>query len=98
MLNVVPANDGTHNHRCWLEHKSLVTVPKTRGLGVWVPAFAGTSIMWCIRLQRTSRSQDFKQPPFADTASRSRRPIAASFASNVLPSETLDAPAAACVV
>jgi hypothetical protein len=41
---VVPANAGTHNHRERVMRKSLNSVFQTKGRGVWVPAFAGTTL------------------------------------------------------
>jgi hypothetical protein len=40
---VVPANAGTHNHRLELLEKVSALGAKTKGHGVWVPAFAGTT-------------------------------------------------------
>src|ERR1700721_1558482 len=45
---VVPANAGTHNHRRRLERSRRPASSKSKGRGVWVPAFAGTTL----RLQR----------------------------------------------
>jgi hypothetical protein len=44
MLCVVPAKAGTHNHLSLLEQKPLATAPKHKTHGVWVPAFAGTTL------------------------------------------------------
>jgi hypothetical protein len=46
---VVPANAGTHNHRASLEREPVVTwvVVTNDGWGVWVPAFAGTTAVFC---------------------------------------------------
>jgi hypothetical protein len=43
-LLVVPANAWTHNHRtaCWT--KAVEQSLSTMGRGVWVPAFAGTTL------------------------------------------------------
>src|ERR1700730_7387075 len=38
---VVPANAGTHNHRCLLLESRRAAALKLKGRGVWVPAFAG---------------------------------------------------------
>ena len=40
---VVPANAGTHNHRCLWRSKMSATRALSDGRGVWVPAFAGTT-------------------------------------------------------
>ena len=41
---VVPANAGTHNHCCQIVGQQAVDHrTQTRGRGVWVPAFAGTT-------------------------------------------------------
>ena len=43
-LSVVPAKAGTHNHRIWFGEDSWLPAPRdNRSLGVWVPAFAGTT-------------------------------------------------------
>src|ERR1700736_4272347 len=60
-LDVVPANAGTHNHHCLLEQKPLATVPKKRGRGVWVPAFAGTTCGGALVLNELLRIQLSKQ-------------------------------------
>ena len=41
---VVPAKAGTHNHRKWGYTKAVEQHAKTIGRGVWVPAFAGTTL------------------------------------------------------
>src|SRR6202035_2021356 len=43
-FRVVPANAGTHNRRRLLEQGPLAAVRKPRVRGVWVPAFAGTTV------------------------------------------------------
>src|ERR1700724_2860036 len=40
---VVPANAGTHNHRCLLLESRRAAALELKGRGVWVPAFAGTT-------------------------------------------------------
>src|ERR1700738_268799 len=40
---VVPADAGTHNHRCLLLESRRSAALKLKGRGVWVPAFAGTT-------------------------------------------------------
>src|ERR1700730_9499323 len=40
---VVPANAGTHNHRCLLVESRRAAALKLKGRGVWIPAFAGTT-------------------------------------------------------
>ena len=43
-LNVVPANAGTHNHRRLSLMKMSHTSVSPQERGVWVPAFAGTTL------------------------------------------------------
>src|SRR6266566_2787791 len=38
-----PCESRDYNHRCSMREKVSATAPKTRGHGVWVPAFAGTT-------------------------------------------------------
>ena len=50
-------NAGTHNHRRWFEQKPLAHGAKTRGRGVWVPAFAGTTRFWICRRCEEQRDE-----------------------------------------
>ncbi len=69
---VVPANAGTHNHRRSMREKVVATATKTRGHGVCVAAFAGTTNERCARwLAMTSAAPC--------TLSRHRPPPIASF-------------------
>ena len=78
---VVPANAGTHNPwRSRLQNLRRNTVFESKVLGVWVPAFAGTTYN-VARSQRIAIDSIFKQP-FRHVALRtvvrlaeSRRPI-----------------------
>jgi len=43
-LSVVPAKAGTHNHGMWFNEDSELPVRAHNfSLGLWVPAFAGTT-------------------------------------------------------
>ena len=45
ILVVVPANAGTHNHRrLWSQRKMIQNLSNDIRHGVWVPAFAGTTV------------------------------------------------------
>ena len=69
---VVPAKAGTHNPwRSRLQKLRCNVVFESKVLGVWVPAFAGT----------TQVGSNFQTT--ADIPSRSRRPFRARFAMNV---------------
>jgi len=45
ITNVVPAKAGTHNHRIEFDEDSWLQASRDSPcLGVWVPAFAGTTV------------------------------------------------------
>src|SRR6266699_1433556 len=67
---VVPAKAGTHNHRRLLRWKVSATAPKTRGRGVWVPAFAGTTL----RGRRSASTAVAPPPPPRRASARSPPP------------------------
>ncbi|MET4389745.1 hypothetical protein ABIB73_005519 [Bradyrhizobium sp. F1.4.3] len=45
LSSVVPAKAGTHSHRqMWLRGLGVATSRHNLSLGLWVPAFAGTTV------------------------------------------------------
>jgi hypothetical protein len=62
--SVVPAKAGIHHHRRLLEAKAFGHRAKPQGRGVWVPAFAGTTLEIMSGLTRRANQQKPVQPCF----------------------------------